>query len=201
MADVKERFVLTAINVAPMAKEFDVNMAKDVAYNHVEANAGYFWIGHEQNPGCTVAEHCYGVYKDTPFDFYVPDDGKHPTLTLAIWDEGGSAQVPRYQPVAVNPAGALVFTGLVVGDSNRYEVYNNHDVDSPFGVTGGKLRTLTSPHGADFKACRETVPNANGKVAYKIYADVNAYSAGPCAKIQLNTTTQAYTVPVAEYYY
>ena len=84
VADKKLRFVATAIGVTPLnGQAANATMVKALEYNHIEAFAGNFYVGHKQKIGCQTASNCYGVYGDTVYDFYDPEEaGKAATLSL-----------------------------------------------------------------------------------------------------------------------
>ena len=108
----------------------------------------------------------------------------------------------QYQPIAVNPAGLLVFLPLVTPEdkSAMTTMAKNGDTNMPFTLTNYSPAHLVSPFGAEMYACYAAV--ADGSHAYQIHAKYPiGQDLSTCAKLQLNTTVQAYTVPVAEYYY
>jgi len=198
VADKKLRFIATAVDVTPLnGQAQNATMVKDLEYQHIEAFAGYFYIGHKQKIGCQTASNCYGVYSDTAYDFYDPEDSKNSaTLSLAVL---GSNQ-GHYQQVAVSPQGELVFLPLVTPtDQSAVGImYKNGDVQKPFALTADSPPHVASPLGSQFYACWSAV--SDGSFAYKILAKYPSENANLCSQIALNTTVQAYQVPVPEYY-
>ena len=106
----------------------------------------------------------------------------------------------HYQQVAVDPQGDLVFLPLVTPtDQSAVGImYKNGDLQKPFALSADTPAHVESPFGSTFYACWSSV--SDGSFAYKILAKYPSENPHLCSQIALNTTVQAYQVPVPEYY-